>query len=243
MTRYYWRDTLEPMLGEPAEADEDMQQLGRKLEKLAEQGGAMSAVEMDGFVAGLVVAPATVPAPEWLAQVWGSEAVFDNIEEAGEMEAALLGHYNEVARALEAAPERYRPLLEVDERTGEGVLWKPWIVGFARAMRLRPAAWARFESSNDLDVQESLQVIHKLYKAANGTSDLVPMGLDLLDNLAPMLIGGAVRVLNVARKTGGGDAAERLVPNATHETVAQAVRESPCACGSGRAYSRCCGAH
>ena len=242
MSRYYWSDTLEPMLGEGVEAEEDIQQLGRKLGKLAEEGAAMSLVEIDGFMAGLLVLPDAVPAAEWLPQVWKPGSGLDDLEEAEEMEAALLGHYRGVARTLEEDPEQYRPLLETDERDG-GVVWKPWILGFACAMRLRPAAWAKIESSNDLDVQETLLVIRKLYDAMRGTSELEPKGLGLLDNLAPMMIGGAVRVLNAARDSAVGGTSERLVPDTMPETPAQAVRQSPCPCGSGRAYERCCGAH
>ena len=205
MTRYVWDDTLEPVLDEGVEADEEIQQLGMKLGKLAAEGGAMPVVEMDGFVAGLVVLPVSVPPDEWLPQVWGPGTVFDKIEEAEEMESAVLRHYNGVALTLKEAPEQYRPLLEKDERTGVGVVWKPWIVGFARAMRLRPGGWARIESSNELNVQESVQVSQKLYDAAKGTSKLEPMGLDLLDDVAPMLICGLVRDLNAARKTGDRD--------------------------------------
>ena len=199
MTEYVWSDTLEPVLDEGVEANEEIQRLGRKLGTLAEEGGAMPAVEMDGFVAGLVVLPDTVPAAEWLPQVWGAGTVFENIEEAREMELSLLRHYNGVALTLEEDPEQYRPLLEKDERTGAGVVWKPWIIGFARAMRLRPGGWARIESSNELNVQESVQVSQKLYDAAKGMSELEPEGLDLLDNLAPMLIGGLVGDLNAIR--------------------------------------------
>ena len=73
MSRYHWSDTLEPVLGEGIEAEEDIQQLGRKLGKLAEEGAAMPAVEMDGFVVGLQVLPEVVPAPEWVVHVWGCE--------------------------------------------------------------------------------------------------------------------------------------------------------------------------
>ena len=55
MTRYIWRDTLEPVLGEGAEAGEAFERLARMLEKLGVQGEVMPPVEMDGFVAGLVV--------------------------------------------------------------------------------------------------------------------------------------------------------------------------------------------
>ena len=52
------------------------------------------------------------------------------------MQAALMRHYNGVARTLEREPERYAPVLEVVEGTEE-VLWQPWIIGFAWAMALR----------------------------------------------------------------------------------------------------------
>ena len=231
------------MLGEGVEAEEDVRQLGRKLGRLAAEGGAMPLVEMDGFVAGLVILPAAVSAAEWLPEVWGPENVFDTIEEAEAMVAALLGHYNAVARTLEEDTGEYLPLLELDERTGTDVVWKPWIIGFTRAIRMRPAAWEKIESSNELDVQESLLVIEKLFDAANGTSELEPKGLDLLDNLAPMMIGGAVRDFNAVRRTGNGDAPERHMPSVKHVSVAQAARESLCGCGSGRLYTRCCGSH
>ena len=240
MSRYYWSDTLEPVLDEGIEAEEDIQQLGRKLRKLAEEGAAMPAVEMDGFVAGLQVLPEVVPAPEWLVHVWGPETGFDNIEEGTEMEAALLGHYYGVGHTLEEAPEQYIPLLEEDMRDG-GVVWKPWILGFARAMRLRPAAWARIESSDDLDVQEALLVMQRLYEAAKGTSGLEPEGLDLLDEMAPMLICGMVGELSLLRQSLGG--AKRRGANVREVSPPSAEGQVPCACGSGRPYGRCCGAH
>lgn len=240
MSGYYWEDTLEPVLGEAVEAEEDTQQLGRKLRKLAEAGGAMPAVEMDGFVAGLHVLPEVVPAPEWTVRVWGSETAFENIKEAAELEAALLVHYRGVARKLEEEPERYMPLLEVDERDG-AVIWKPWILGFARAIRMRPAAWARIESVDDLDVQEALQVIRRLLEVANGTSGLELEGLDALDEMAPMLICGMVRELSSLGLSQGG--AKRCAAEAAEVCYSMAEGQVPCACGSGRPYRRCCGAH
>ena len=240
MSRYYWSDTLEPVLGEGVDAEEDLQQLGRKLRKLAEEGAAMPVVEMDGFVAGLQVLPEVVPAPEWMVHVWGAGTAFSDIAEAAEMEAALLGHYHGVGRTLEEEPAQYRPLLEEDMRDG-GVVWKPWILGFARAMRLRPAAWARIESSDDLDVQEVLLVMQRLYEAATGTSALEPEGLDQMDEMAPMLIGGIVRELSSLGPSQGG--AKRREANVKEVSPSTAEAQVPCACGSGRPYRRCCGAH
>ena len=49
-------------------------------------------------------------------------------------------------------------------------------------------------------------VIKRLYDAAIGTSELEPEGRGLLDNLAPMLIGGVVRDFNAVRYARDGDA-------------------------------------
>ena len=242
MTRFHWSDTREPVQGRPMDADEDVERLARMLRKLSAEGDAMTVVEMDGFVAGLAVQPDSVPTSEWLAHVWGEGVEFENNDEARAMEAAVIGHFNGVARTLAHKPESYGPTLEVDEQTEE-VFWQPWLGGFARAMRLRPGVWARIESSDDLNVLEAMQVIQRLYTAANGTSKLSKEGLELLDAMAPMLIGGMVRDLNAFKQSRDGSATEPpkpAVPEVAGETTEPGA---PCGCGSGRPHHHCCGAH
>ena len=209
MTRFHWSDTGEPVLGEPDAADESVERLGGMLKELAPEGNAMSAVEMDGFVAGLVVYPVIVPHSEWLSHVWGPETAFGHAGQAEAMEWALIDHYNGIACSLAQEPEHYGPVLEVDDHSEE-VFWKPWIFGFARAMRLRRGAWERIEGSDELDVIESVQVIQRLYEGSSGNSKLTEDDLELLDSLAPMLIGGMVRALNARKTFRGLSAAERL---------------------------------
>ncbi len=137
----------------------------------------------------MVVYPEPVPPSEWMPHVWGQDR---KRKDAGQLEAtaaALIAHYNGIARTLAQEPEQYIPVLEVDECTQE-IFWKAWMIGFARAMRLRPGTRERIEGSDNLDLIETVEVIHQLYAAATGTSGLTEEGLELLDNLAPMLIGG-----------------------------------------------------
>ena len=223
------------------EADEALLRLEALLTDLALHRNAMSAGEIDGFVTGLVVYPETVPAPEWFPHVWGEGTQFTNAAQADSAAAALMAHHGWIARTLANEPKQYRPVLEVDERTEE-VLWKEWVFGFTRAMRLRPGGWAKIEGSDELDVLESVLVIETLYAAANGTSKLAREGLDLLDSLAPMLIGGMVQDLNARKRSRGESAAERLLAGPAAE-MGEALRSVvPCACGSGRPRARCCGA-
>ena len=202
----------------------------------------MTVGELDGFVTGLLVHPELVPPSEWLPVVWGSDTEFESIKKAEGTVAALIGHYNRVARTLAYEPENYGPALEVDEATDE-VFWIAWIRGFEQAMGLRPGAWERIQRSDELDVTEAVEVIHSLYAAADGTSKLTEEGLDLLDSMAPTLIGGMVRDLNARKQSRGQSADARLVSGVSRGVGREAERNAPCGCGSGQQYDRCCGAH
>ena len=186
--------------------------------------------------------PELGPPSEWLPEVWGADTELERIEADEATVAALLRHYNRVARTLAFEPQNYGPVLEVDENTGE-VFWKAWIRGFARAMRLHRGAWERIEGSAELDVIEAVEVIRTLVAAANGVSKLAEEGIELLESMAPTLIGGMVRDLNARKKFRGVSAGERLVPDPPRARVGEDENHAPCGCGSGRQYSRCCGAH
>ena len=222
--------------------EETLERLAEILHDLGSEGDAMTPGEMDGFMAGLLVVPDLVPPSEWLAVVWGWDTEFESIEAAEATVAALIGYYNWVARTLAYEPENYRPALEVDEVTDE-VFWFAWVRGFQRAMGLRPGAWARIERGDEQDVTEAVIVFQRLYGAADGTSELDKDGLDLLDSMAPMLIGGFVRDLNARKTSRGVSAGERLVAGLPNAAGGKARRDAPCDCGSGRPHSHCCGAH
>ena len=115
------------------------------------------------------------PVSEWMVHVLGEGTEFENNDAAKAMESAVIRHCKGVILTLAHEPALCGPVLEVDERTDE-VVWKSWIGGFARAMRLRPGAWARIEASEELDVLEAVQVIRTLFSAANGTCRLSEEG-------------------------------------------------------------------
>ena len=198
------------------ERDGELERLSEMLEALGSGTDAMTVGEMDGFVTGLALFPERVGHREWLPRVLGSEPRFDSPEEAAAVEAALIGHYSRVAGTLAHEPDNYGPALEVGEDT-EQVFWQPWVFGFARAMRLRPGAWARIEGSNELDVQEAVQAIQTLYAAADGSSALAVEGLELLDSMGPAMIAGIVRDLNASRVS--GSAAGELARNGSREVT------------------------
>jgi len=95
------------------------------LEQPPENDGMLLS-EFDGFCAGLIVCPDTIPPSEWLPLVWGEDAApsFDTL---GDYQAALdliMAHYNRVARSLMPPSSGYLPVLEIDTNSGE-TLWEP----------------------------------------------------------------------------------------------------------------------
>jgi yecA family protein len=101
--------------------------------------------ELDGFIAGLLVCPELIMPSEWLPVVWGSEGdepAFDSLDHANRVLGLVMEHYNGVARTLNERPDCYGPLFAFDERHND-ILWELWIVGFEKAVKLRPAAWQR----------------------------------------------------------------------------------------------------
>ena len=160
----------------------------------------MNVVELDGYVAGLIVCPDTIPPSEWLPGVWGSNIGFKDAEGTEPTIAAVKAHYGRIARELAERPEDYAPVLGVDADSGEDV-WEPWVGGFERAMRLRRAVWRRIARSDDREASASLNMMIALSDSCLGRSDLTDEGEEELKGLAPELIPDLVCKLHAWRKS------------------------------------------
>ena len=90
-----------------SDTDEDLDQRSELLNDIpVEREGRMIA-EFDGYVAALIVSPEMVPPSEWLPGVWGGDTTFGDVAEAEALVAAVMGHYNRVARELAEEPDAY----------------------------------------------------------------------------------------------------------------------------------------
>lgn len=178
-------------------------------EVAAASGIRLTWAQLEGFAAGLAACPESVSASEWLEAVWDADGDYEGVVDgaAGARAAArtvLSGCLADVARALAEAPEAYRPVLPTDEVTGEED-WASWIVGFERAMRLRPGAWEAIALDSDADAAGAVGVLVSLYGVVSGNEELSEGVDDRMIDLAPELIQGAVFFLmqyKSARKKG-----------------------------------------
>ena len=170
-----------------SDTDPELDRLQDLLATIPSEWKGMNAVELDGYVAALIVCPDTVPPSEWLPGVWGSNIGFEDADGTEATVAAVMGHYSRIARELAESPEDYAPVLGVDADSGE-TLWEPWIDGFELGMRLRRGVWRQIARSDDREAAASINMIVALSDSCRGRSDLTEEDEEKLRGLAPELI-------------------------------------------------------
>ena len=215
---------------------------------------AMLLSELDGYLTGILVCPELIEPSEWLPAVWGetgdgdgavfaTSAVFESKEHLDDVVAAIMAHYNAIARILHERPEKYAPVFEIDGRNGD-VLWAIWMEGFERAFALRPEAWSPLcldEESQESDVTEeiaSMNLMAAFMAIALGCEadlDLTPEQVEMMTDEAPAVIPGVITTLNAWRRS------QRPDPGLTGGSTPKTGRNAPCPCGSGKKYKKCCG--
>jgi len=81
--------------------------------------GAMSPMELDGYLTGVVVSPDLLLHSRWIDRIWGeNEPAFDSLDQLQTVITAVMDHYNAIIAALDAGfkqieaqkPADYRPL-------------------------------------------------------------------------------------------------------------------------------------
>ena len=215
--------------------------LNRILFDLPDESEGMLLSEFDGFVVSLIVCPELIPPSEWLPVVLGTaEGLnFDSMKDAQKTIDAIMGHYNVVAHDLAKFEPDYECILETDTISGE-TLWEPWIAGFERGMSMRPHSWDVIVESDDEEVRSILPMILALNDINNGRSDLDEAAIDHLDSIAPDLIPDMVMKLNNWTKSQAGKVARNTSTGTSHQGR-KPGRSSPCPCGSGMKFKKCCG--
>ena len=74
-------------------------------DRLGEERETMTAVELNGFVAGLVLCPEWVGPAEWLALIWGGARASEDVEESVDATLAVTDHHRRVAEDLASDPQ------------------------------------------------------------------------------------------------------------------------------------------
>jgi uncharacterized protein len=213
--------------------------------------GVMWLSQFDGFVAGLLICPDTIPPSTWLPVVMGQDGNDPDFSERPndrKVVDLLFTHYEAVARALEKGS--YAPIFDYRAESDE-TFWQIWMEGFTQAFALSPDSWSAFEEADDELIPAALTSMMILaaeadpeWLAAEEFEDLSEEDETELIEQAPDLITESVYTLyewTRSRDDARVGSAADIAPSFAAPRAEKVGRNEPCPCGSGKKYKKCCG--
>jgi uncharacterized protein len=206
---------------------------------------AMSALELDGYLTGIIVTPQAAPIrpSAWIARLWGDEEpIFENEAQINTVLGAVMIHYNTLLREIDRSVERleanyivdYQPLfLSGDQKPTHDAV-RTWVRGFWKAMALDPETWSKLAEDKRTNI--IIAPFVGFFDLGKPEPHEIPDDIDdRLDEDAALI----PRMILVLRKLARiREAARRPAPLSRPSKVG---RNDPCPCGSGKKYKRCCG--
>lgn len=144
--------------------DADITRLQSLLDRVPEPLEPLDAVALDGFLAGVVLQPQTVPPTQWLRWVTDLEGrALPGSYPAAELHALVRRRHAEIETAV-AERDWFDPwIFELDEDAPPSEAVLPWVAGFAAAMDLFPALMA----IDDPELVEPLALLYRHFDAAD----------------------------------------------------------------------------
>jgi uncharacterized protein len=206
---------------------------------------AMSPLELDGYLTGIVVTPRSAPIlpSEWILRLWGDkEPTFDDNAQIKVVLGAVMTHHNALIAEIDRRLNRleadgiadYRPLFLSGDHKPTHDTVRTWVRGFWKAMALAPETWSA------LVEDERTRVLIEPFVGFFDLDDRgpyeTPENIDELLNEDAALIP---RMILVLRKLARIRSAKAHAPQ-RHRQI-KVGRNDPCPCGSGQKYKRCCG--
>jgi uncharacterized protein len=206
---------------------------------------AMSPLELDGYLTGVVVTPQADPIlpSVWMARLWGDdEPIFGDDTQINAVLGAVVAHYNLLIRDIDRSLKRmeadrtidYRPLFVAGDEKPSHEAVRAWARGFWKAMTLAPATWSGLVEDERTKVV--LEPFIGFFDLDAPHADERPSDLDGLLDAEAALVPRMILILRKLARIREA-AGRRPAPILPREKVG---RNDPCPCRSGKKYKRCC---
>ena len=205
---------------------------------------AMSALELDGYLTGVIVTPQAVPVrpSAWIGRLWGDDdPIFADEAQINAALGAVALHYNALIRDIDRSLERleaerivdYRPLFVAGDQKPSHDAVRAWARGFWRAMALAPATWSKLVE--DERTRVIIEPFVGFFDVGGLDSNEVPDDIDNLLDAEAALIPRMILVLRKLARIRSAAGPPAQLPRRV-----KIGRNDPCPCGSGKKYKRCC---
>ncbi len=231
--------------------DAEIAELDDLLAAIPAERGALDVAMLDGFLAGVLLAPGEVPVGAWLPHVFGTasaESTAPDEPGAPRATALVLRRYHELAAYL-AAREPFDPIVfeltddegtPLEGRAGIAAL-APWAAGLAHALDVVPALAAVYDADD------------AFAEAVGGVLRHLPVDADDTDTASAEFLRERARIDREVPLADLDDAIDELVAcvldavllSRPHRPVTRDApkvgRNDPCPGGSGKKYNACHG--
>ena len=205
---------------------------------------AMPALELDGYLTGVIVTPQAVPVrpSAWIGRLWGDDdPIFADEAQINAALGAVALRYNTLIRDIDRSLERleaerivdHRPLFVAGDQKPSHDAVRAWARGFWRAMALAPATWSKLVEDEWTKV--IIEPFVRFFDVGGLDSNEAPDDIDNLLDAEAALIPLMILVLRKLARI--REAAGRPAPLPRRVKIG---RNDPCPCGSGKKYKRCC---
>jgi uncharacterized protein len=205
---------------------------------------AMSVLELDGYLTGIIVTPQSAPIlpSAWIARLWGDdESSFDDDAQIKVVLGAVIKYHNALIAEIDRSLNRleadgtadYRPLFLSGDHKPTHDTVRIWVRGFWKAMALAPETWRAL--AEDERTKIVIQPFVGFFDLGHGPYE-TPANLDDILDEDSALIPRMILVLRKLAKIRHAKA--HALQRHRRSKIS---RNDPCPCGSGKKYKRCCG--
>jgi uncharacterized protein len=190
----------------------------------------------EGLLTAAAIGPELTYPHEWMHAVFGTDHVFEDIEQAQAAIAMLALMHNKILDDLQGMGAEYAPVFLDDAEDGDVIaVAEQWADGFLAGLRLRAEAWRPL-----LDSEQGLSLVPIFAFLTDG------------DGNARMFEAPAEKVAKARQEAlaflglGVFEVSEYWRVHAKRPEPASVApfrkvgRNEPCPCGSGKKYKKCC---
>ena len=221
--------------------DDEFNRLGKFLDGIG--APAMNMESLDGYFTALICSPDMVLPSEYLPGIWGEDFCFDDNNQATDILALLMRHWNAISSELFRTlkePDVYMPvLLEDDEGIAHG---NDWARGFMRGVQARPASWRELIVSDEHGGPLIPIMLLAHEHDPNPAMRPKPVVPEKREEILSMMIAGLTKIYRYFEPHRRSRAsASRPAP--LRREGRKIGRNELCPCGSGLKYKRCCGSN
>jgi uncharacterized protein len=236
-----------PMKVTLALSEKEMDELDSFLMSDATSNEVMLLDCLDGFLTAIASGPAMPEPSEWMQRVWGPTAEdapkFASDAQAERITGLMMRHLNAIVWSLQQDAEHFEPVFDLqvyadDER--EYMDGEMWAHGFMTGINMQRESWqAMFESRYG---PTALRPIYLLgapeVTEAEEMLVATPAQREEFSKQIPASIGWIYKFWAPQRRA--ADSANGI--SVENEIPKKISRNTPCSCGSGRKFKKCCGA-